>query len=62
MKEVLESLERWYGVDITVMDALVYSNFLTADFHSESISQVLELMAITCDIVYSVEGNKITLG
>lgn len=62
MKEVLESLERWYGVEITVMGSSVYSNFFTADFHSESISQVLELMAITCDIVYSVDGNKITLG
>lgn len=62
MPEVLESLERWYGVEITVSDSSIYSNFFTADFRSESITRVLELLAITCDIVYAVDGNMITLG
>ncbi|CCY35761.1 sigma factor regulatory protein FecR/PupR family [Alistipes sp. CAG:831] len=62
MKEVLESLERWYGVEITVSDISIYKNSFTADFRSESINQVLELMAIACDIVYSVDGNSVTIG
>ena len=62
MREVLESIERWYGVDITVRDHSVYRNSFTADFRSESINQVLELLAITCDIVYVVDGNQVTIG
>lgn len=61
MREVLESIERWYGVDITVRDHSVYRNSFTADFRSESINQVLELLAITCDIVYVVDGNQVTI-
>lgn len=62
MREVLEAVERWYGVDITVRDNSIYRNSFTADFRSESINQVMELLAITCDIVYVVDGRNITIG
>lgn len=62
MREVLESIERWYGVNITVRDNSVYRNSFTADFRSESINQVLELLSITCDIVYVMDGREIILG
>ena len=62
MKEVLESLERWYGVHITVRDNSIYRNSFTADFRSESIHQVLELLSFTCDVVYVLDGNNITIG
>lgn len=62
MPDVLESIERWYGVHITVRDNSIYRNSVTADFRSESIHQVLELLSFTCDVVYVLDGNNITIG
>lgn len=62
MPDVLESIERWYGVHITVRDNSIYRNSFTADFRSESIHQVLELLSFTCDVVYVLDGNNITIG
>ncbi len=44
LEDVFKKLERWYGQKIIVEDESVYSKKLTAKFHEESISQVLELM------------------
>lgn len=62
MRDVIASLERWYGVRITVLDNSVYRKSFTADFQSESITQVLELIAITCGITYTIDGSDIVIG
>lgn len=61
MTEVLQRLERWYGVEITVTDQRVYASSFTGDFNSESIQQVLELLRITSNIDYQYIDNKVTL-
>ena len=61
MSEVVTRLERWYGVDITVKDPAVLNASFTAEFKSESIIQVLDLLKITSDIEYKVNGTDITL-
>lgn len=62
MDEVLRKLERWFGVDITVQDSRILKHLFTADFESESLTQVLELMKITANIHYEIlESNKVKL-
>jgi len=61
MEEVIKKMERWYGVNfITRNPELLNYNF-TANFKSESITQVLELLKITSNIGYSIKDNNVTL-
>lgn len=61
MREVLQKLERWYGVHFIVTDDKVYENIITAQFKSEPLSDVLELVRLTSSVDYSVDGSEITL-
>lgn len=61
LDEVIRKLERWYGVNITIDSKTISDYNFTADFESESIIQVLELLKITTSISYSIEGNTIAL-
>ena len=61
MKDVLFRLERWYGVEIQVEDIRIYNSSFTGEFSSESIVQILELLSITSDIDYHLNGNKVSL-
>lgn len=61
MDEVLRKLERWYGVRISVEDTTILQYSFTADFESESLSQVLELMKITTGINYQIDSNNVRL-
>ena len=56
IREVIKKMERWYGVDITVADALVMNNTFTASFRSESLQQVLTLLDITCGIKSKIKS------
>ena len=62
MRDVIEAIERWYGVEVTVRDSSVYRNCFTEDFRAESVNQDLELLAITCGLVYTVDGTRIVIG
>jgi len=62
MDEVLRKMERWFGVQITVENPDVYKDTFTADFESESIVQVLNLLSISANISYEIKGNKVRLG
>lgn len=61
MDEVLRKLERWYGVRISVEDTTIRKYLFTADFESESLSQVLDLMKITTGINYQIDSNNVRL-
>ncbi len=61
MKEVIKKLERWYGVFIEVKDQDIFDERFTAKFKSESISQVLEILKLSSNIKYSIDGTNITL-
>jgi transmembrane sensor len=61
MKDVIKSLERWHGVEIKVLDNDVYNYYFTANFHSESIIQILELLEFTSPIKYEIEDKIIYL-
>ena len=61
MDEVFRKLERWYGVRISVEDTTILKYSFTADFESESLLQVLELMKITTGINYQINSNNVRL-
>lgn len=59
--EVIRKLERWYGVNIALKDQSLLEHRFTADFESESIIQVLDLLSIIMPISYKIEGNNVVL-
>jgi len=61
MDDVIKKMERWYGVSIAVNNPTIHGFFITANFKSESITQVLELFGITSNIGYSIKNNKVAL-
>ncbi|MBR5100890.1 MAG: DUF4974 domain-containing protein [Bacteroidales bacterium] len=61
MPEVVKRLERWYGVFITVQDPSIMAMNFTASFESESLSQVLQLLRITSQIDYRIDGRQVFL-
>ena len=61
MDDVVRRLERWYGVHISVEDRTIYKHLFTADFESESICQVLDMIETAVGIAYEVDGNKVRL-
>lgn len=61
MREALGMIERWYGVDIDVEDESIYRNSFTAEFRSESLDEVLQLLCITSRLEYSRDGERILL-
>ncbi len=61
MPEIIKKLERWYGVNINVVDKEVLGKTLTAKFREESLSQVLELMHKISLIDYTLKDSTATL-
>ncbi len=61
MDEVIRRLERWYGVTIEVSSSEIINYQFTANFESESITRVLELLQISSDISYEIKDNNIRL-
>lgn len=61
LKEVCKILERWHGVKIVVLDKSLYSYTFTAEFGSESMTQIMELMKFTMPISYTINDNTIKI-
>lgn len=58
MDVVVRKLSRWFNVDIEVRDPKLLELSYTATFINESLTQVLELMALATPVRYSVIGRK----
>ncbi len=61
MQEVIRKVERWYGVNVTVKDSSILEYRFTANFRSESISQVLEILKLSSNIKYEIDKTNIIL-
>jgi len=62
LSEVIRRLERWYGVDVVVKSPRILNERFTAEFRSESITQVLDFLKITSGIGYRILNGKVILG
>jgi ferric-dicitrate binding protein FerR (iron transport regulator) len=61
MDEVIRKMERWYGVSFIIKDSSIFDYRFTANFKSESISQVLEILKLSSNIKYEIDKTRITL-
>ncbi len=58
---VIKKLERWYDVSITVEGTDTIKDRFTLTIKSESLREVLELISLTTNIEYKIDGNKVTI-
>ncbi len=59
--DVFKTLERWYGVSITIEDDSNLSCRLTARIDKESLTETLELLKSITGIRYSIAGSEVTI-
>ncbi|HEV2751545.1 MAG TPA: FecR domain-containing protein [Gemmatimonadales bacterium] len=59
--DVIPALERWYDIEIRLSDSLLAERRVTATFRRESLSQVLELLALSLDVHVQREGRTVLL-
>ena len=61
MDVVIRKMERWYGVTVSINNARIAHFRITAEFDNESLTQVLEILKISSDIKYKVDGTHVSL-
>lgn len=59
--DVVPALERWYDVNIRLTDSSLAERRLTATFRRESLSQVLELLALSLNVRVQRHGRTVVL-
>lgn len=59
LEEVITQLERWYGVKMHVYENTDLSCTLTAKVEKESLAQVMDLLAASQKITYSIKANEV---
>lgn len=60
-KEIIQTLESWYGVKFDVDSAILNNHRYTFRVKTESLKEVLELISVITPIEYTVEGEKVTV-
>lgn len=61
MPEVFRILERWYGVEFSVVNEAVWGYSLTSTFYSEPLFSVIELMEYCMPFEFTLENGKVTV-
>lgn len=61
LRDVLPQLARWYDLDIRVADGSLGARRLTATFRDQSVSAVLDLMALSLDLRVERAGRTVLL-
>ena len=59
MPEIIKQLERWYGVNVHIVDEDVLNYRLTATFTTESLTRVLDLIRFSSMLQYSINGKEV---
>ena len=60
-EEVINYLEKWYGVTISLDKTLYYNYNYTFKVKTESLREVLELISFITPIEYRIEGEKVAI-
>jgi ferric-dicitrate binding protein FerR (iron transport regulator) len=58
MEAVILQLERWYNVEIKVVDKKILQYAYTATFENETLEQVLHFLELSAPIRYSVDERE----
>ena len=59
LSEVIDELEDRYGIECVLTDSTLTSKELTTSFDSESLDEVLRVLALSLDIRYNKSGSKV---
>jgi transmembrane sensor len=60
LKDAAAQLARWYRVDVRLADSALVARPLTASFHNEPLSRVVNLIALSLDLRFERDGNVVT--
>jgi ferric-dicitrate binding protein FerR (iron transport regulator) len=58
---IIETLERWYDVEIKMEDSLSLSCTFSAKFKDKSLEEVLDIFKNTESINYTIDGSKVSI-
>ena len=61
LSEVIRKMERWYGVRIEVKSPRILNEKFTAEFKSESLTQVLDYLKMSSGINYLITNENVLL-
>lgn len=61
IQDVLKDLERWHGTEFIIQDKSILSCKITAQFNSESIVQIMEVIKFCSPIDYKIKEKQIFL-
>ncbi|MCL2098482.1 MAG: FecR family protein [Bacteroidales bacterium] len=61
LSEVIRKMERWYGVNIKANSPRILNERFTAEFHSESLTQVLDYLKMCSGINYLITNENVVL-
>lgn len=59
LSEVIKQLERWHGAKFKIEDASILDFKYTAEFHSESMIQILSMLKFISRIDYAIKENDV---
>ena len=59
--EVKHTIERWYGVHITVGDTAIINKRISGEHKNENLVSVLEALKYALNVDYKIDGKNITL-
>jgi len=62
LPEVARRLERWYDLEVRVQDASLHALRLTASLKSQSVENVLDVIAASLGIRYRIDRDSVFLG
>jgi transmembrane sensor len=61
LPEVLVEIGRWYDLDIRVPDARLASRLVTAEFSTQSVSEMIDALALAVDASITRSGQVVTM-
>ena len=59
MPEVINRLERWFGIDIVVKDDRLLDYSFTATFTTESVTRVFDILKLSSSMDYEIKDNVV---
>ncbi len=57
ISNVIEKLEKWYDIDVTVSDSEVYNSIFSGTIKNESYEEIFRLIGIACNLNYKMKHN-----
>lgn len=60
MSTVLDDMEEYFGVDLSVENEAILNCTFTSSFTSPTLEEVVEILSLTLDLDYTETGNKYT--